>query len=235
MSSSKKSAERELKFNVPDRSLGNLKQILYGLCTKDDLYETTFVHSLYFDTSDFDFAMEKAASDYLKSKIRIRFYSSSADPLVSLDSKCYFEVKNKIGSVRDKQRITLDIKSYQLFQEQGFKDIQSLVDAKINELGCDVPGKVSPAFFVSYRRSRFKDLFSGSRIALDSDIVARATPQNKLGLANREFCLDMNVLEVKGTGKALPFNLRILTALDIKKFAFSKYYLCFQGLSNYQQ
>ena len=221
----KNSAERELKYNVPNRSLGHVKQILAGLCKEDDSYQTTFVHSLYFDTSDFDFAMEKAASDYLKRKIRVRFYSSSGNPFDSSESTCYFEIKNKVGSVRDKHRVALDDTFLGFFQKQGLRGIEALADAKLNELGYHVPVKVRPVFFISYRRSRFKDLFSGARIAVDSDIVARSIPQNSLGLVHSEYSLNKSVLEVKGTGKVLPYNLRLLAALDIQKFAFSKFFI----------
>lgn len=228
-------AERELKYSVPNRSLGNVKQLLSSLCLKDCQHDTRYVHSLYFDSENFEFAMEKAASDYLKRKIRIRFYSKSDNILHHSGSPCYLEVKDKLGSTREKKRKVLDGVDNQILSNGGMSFIDQLVEPELISLGYRFTQKIRPAFFISYKRDRYTDLFTGARIALDYQIAAQVVPEYSMGLVRSNYSLKQNVLEIKSTAKALPHNLRLLSNLDVKKYAFSKYYLCYQGLSGYEQ
>ena len=77
-------------------------QHLERVCATDGQYSANIISSIYFDTVNHDFAMEKAASDYLKTKIRVRWYADSEGS--GEIGKCFLEVKRKIGSTRLKQR-----------------------------------------------------------------------------------------------------------------------------------
>ena len=101
----------ELKFTFPPQSTAAIEAWLNASCRPDDAHPTNTVSSIYYDTPDWRHLREKANGDYLKSKLRVRWYSresSQSEGKIS-DLRCaYAELKRKIGSQRKKQRIDVD-------------------------------------------------------------------------------------------------------------------------------
>lgn len=225
--------DRETKFTHNSFASPGILRCLQRVCQPDEEYRENIVNSIYFDTHDYRFAMEKAASDYLKTKVRLRWYQHPSG--VACEAGCFLEIKQKTGSLRNKNRIHLDLDA-RLFPASVFDPaILSSIRNKIRMLE---PGlsiyNLSPQVLVSYTRHRFVDPATASRIALDTEIKAKSSRARFRRHAG-EVNLTMAVLEVKGTYQELPRSLRTVLGMQVKKDSFSKYYECFRRLNNYRQ
>jgi hypothetical protein len=84
---------------------------------------------------------------------------------------------------------------------------------------------------IRYRRDRFVDPLTQSRVSLDAEIVAIS--------ANRRYVpridpspLTTAVLEVKGASEQLPATLRSLLPLGIRKSSFSKLHMLYAHVTD---
>ena len=230
-------ADRELKFVCSPWSDRLVIASLGSRCQRDQKYQENRINSIYFDTLNWAFADEKAASDYLKTKVRIRWYEageSGVEDAKKSASRCYLEVKRKIGSTREKARKPLEITPQELTPAFWSSHGISVIKKEIARLAPDL-GNVDlmPRILVRYLRHRFIDPVSGARIAFDSEISGTSMAMS----ASERFTsrLSHSVLEVKGDEEDLPVNLRSLNMPYLRKAAFSKYYECFCLLTRYQQ
>jgi hypothetical protein len=132
-------------------------------CLPDPRFPRAVVSSIYFDTPDFAFYREKLNGDYLRWKVRLRWYLASrsadraADPVA-----CFLEVKRKEGSVTSKHRIALPLPPA-VFDDDPFADgaLGSLAD-RAGELGCSPPGPLVPTLLLRYHRGRWLDPAAGA-------------------------------------------------------------------------
>ena len=212
------------------RVLASLKNV----CRPDLNFYHGRVNSIYFDTHDWVFAMEKASSDYLKSKVRIRWYNYTQQNQART-STCFLELKRKIGSKREKVRKPFDVDpqniAYLLKSPARIDAVQQFLHRYAPEFaGYDL----KPKFRISYTRHRFVEPITNTRIALDTNIEAKIVSSDS-EYHRSIIKLDRTVLEVKGHEDELPIALRYLDAPNIHKEAFSKYFLCFQALTHYEQ
>ena len=183
--------------------------------------------SLYYDTPSFDFYHEARNGDYLKTKVRLRWYQnafSSADQAVD----CFFEIKRKRGALRHKQRqaVTLPARCLggDLFSAAQVVDLPR----ETGGFGCFNRGIVIPMMVVEYQRCRYVDAQSGARIALDFTIgCERVNASYVAGMIPFESMF--GVLEVKSRGAELPEFLRPMRRY-LNRQSFSKYALCCQRL-----
>ncbi len=224
--------DRELKYIFDENVKESLLTELKFKCADDSEYEYNTINSIYFDTVDHLLAMEKASSDYFKSKVRIRWYTY---PNNETKSKLYLEFKRKIGSTREKKRILLpyNYNECQLLLADGIlpEYIRKQISLFCPEL---VSLNLKPMMVISYNRHRFVEPFTNSRVACDSEIRARSFSVNS-GYVHTSIRLNNIVLEIKGKGDVLPTCLRSLSVKGLKKAAFSKYYECFCRLADYDQ
>jgi SPX domain protein involved in polyphosphate accumulation len=226
--------EYEVKYVFWPSNRDYIKKQLDVLCKQDAEFAGNVVHSLYFDTLGWDFAMDKASSDYLKTKIRVRWYTSFDG--TKGRSVRVLEVKNKIGSKRKKLRMELGDEFSEL-DHSGPTVAQTM---RLNRLLQEVSPEqlkfnLVPALYVTYRRHRFYEPFSDSRISLDTSIKCKGLANVYSNLSGRQFNLDKSVLEVKGAERNMPTILQNPLAGYVKKDAFSKYYESFQLIKSYNQ
>lgn len=64
----------ELKYVFPNRRAVSILNWLKARCRSDSDYPAAVVSSIYYDTVDWRSLAEKNNSDYLKTKIRLRWY-----------------------------------------------------------------------------------------------------------------------------------------------------------------
>ena len=76
-------------------------------CQKDHEYHKNIVSSIYYVTPNWDALAEKINSDYLKNKIRLRWYSDMASSTVLPGA--YLESKARMGMQRTKIRHKMDL------------------------------------------------------------------------------------------------------------------------------
>jgi len=232
-------ANRELKFVCSPWSDRSVVASLGSRCQSDQKYQLNRINSIYFDTLNWAFANEKAASDFLKTKVRIRWYEprepgADSEKEERNQFKCYLEVKRKIGSTREKARVPLTFAPEDLNDVLSSSSGSAAIRREITKLAPDLGTMdLMPRILVRYLRHRYIDPVSGARIAYDSEISGTAMSMT----AAEHFTarLSQSVLEVKGKEKDLPVNLRSLNMPYLRRAAFSKYFECFCLLTRYQQ
>ena len=67
--------DHEIKLVLPNRAARSLVRWLRSRCWPDPLYPAATVSSIYYDTPDWRLLREKVNSDFLKTKVRLRWYS----------------------------------------------------------------------------------------------------------------------------------------------------------------
>ena len=220
--------ERETKYVIRNSAAGILRQWLENRCWSDPEFSAGIVHSIYYDTRDWRFLREKINSDYLKTKIRIRWY-------VDIDSRepgeaSFLEAKFKVGHCRKKVRIPTDYSGRELSRIN--LDHQRLLElpALLRPEGVVVAGRLAPVFEICYKRRRFVEPITQARLCLDYNIQAPRVNRQVLSRSN-PFALQDAVFEMKGPLDELPQVLHQLTGLGCQKESFSKYYVCYKKIN----
>jgi hypothetical protein len=218
----------EQKYVFVNPLKGFLQDWLDHCCVRDSNFYIGTVSSIYFDTPGMDLYYEKRNSDYLKLKIRLRWYADIQKCARDEPVKCYLEVKSKKGVIREKQRVNVSVPA-RVLSGDPFSDEQilNLPYQAYEWIGCR-PAMLVPTMLIRYERRRFIDPESSSRISLDTDI---SCPQ-----ANARYIsgfppvhLGTGVLEVKGRHHALPYSFMPIQH-HLTKEAFSKYARCCEHL-----
>jgi len=220
-------ATHETKFILNNITAKEIIQWLQSRNKPDPEFPAGIISSIYYDTWDWHFLRAKVNSDYLKTKVRIRWYADidSEEP----EDKSFLEVKYKVGSRRKKIRIKTDYSGSWLSSVS--LDDQSLL--KIPHLlrshGVVINEHLYPAFQITYKRLRFIEPITGVRLCLDYDIGAPRVNRQMLPRTH-PFWLQNAVFELKGKINELPDVLYQLTALGCWKQSFSKYSACYQKI-----
>jgi hypothetical protein len=219
--------ERELKFTLPADRAHIVRRRLESLCRRDPKFPSAIVWTIYYDTPALTSLGEKINSDYLKRKIRVRWYS---DLEGRVSGPAFVEAKLRVGTRRSKERARLPYPAEELatwnLQDPRLLSFPLLLRDK------GILGQESwqPLMLIRYRRDRFIEPTSGSRVSLDTDISAAA--------ANRKFVsaadlspLATAVFEVKGASDTLPIALRSVLALGLHKRSFSKFLVVYAHMT----
>ncbi len=215
--------EYETKYSLSTLNSRGLLYELSSKCQRDPDFPEAIIRSFYFDTPDWAFLREKIGSDYLKTKVRLRWYQdveSSAQ-----DSAVFLEVKSRVGSQREKRRLLFPWTGEELASRGMDLELTRKVQELLPCFGIVLPGNLVPAFEVRYHRHRFIDPFSKMRVSLDSKIHAPLihSSRGQLGF-DRE--LPCSILEIKGREGSLPDHLSHIVRHGLRKTSFSKYFEC---------
>ncbi|MFC2172963.1 VTC domain-containing protein [Acidobacteriota bacterium] len=219
--------EHELKFVFENRAAPFFVQWLQCRCRPDPQFPEGIVSSIYYDTRDWRYLHEKVNSDYLKTKIRMRWYADieTGEP----GEPSYLEAKYRIGSKRVKVRIKTGRSGKWLsrapLSDPALRELPGL----LRQQGVEIRGDLLPVFRITYNRCRFIEPISGGRICLDYDI---RTPFVNWQMVPRvdPFSLETAVFEIKGRSNQLPNVLHQLTSMGCRKRSFSKYLVCYKNL-----
>ncbi|MFC2169660.1 VTC domain-containing protein [Acidobacteriota bacterium] len=204
-----------------------LIQWLRSRCFPDPEFPVGEVSSIYYDTWDWRFLHEKVNSDYLKTKVRVRWYSdiNTKEP----ENHSYLEAKQKIGGRREKIRVKTEFNGRWLsrvnLESQELKTIPRLLLSE----GVVIQEQLYPVFQISFKRRRFIEPITLSRLCIDFDIRAPRINYQMLPFFY-PFQLQTAVFELKGKATELPDELHQLTALGCCKRSYSKYYACYRKI-----
>ena len=212
-------AERELKYGLLAARADIARRLLERYCQRDPAFPAAVVWTMYYDTPGLLSLGEKINSDYLKQKIRVRWYSG-------LDGQpagpSFVEAKLRVGNRRMKVRASLPYSAEEL-ASWNLQDPRLLqLPLSLRENGIDLRDSWHPILLLRYRRDRFIEPISRSRVSLDADIAATAVNPRYVSAADYS-PLGSAVLEVKGPADELPLALRGLLHLGARKCSFSKY------------
>ena len=221
-------------FLVPTRMI-RAAALVRRLCRWDTEYPDEQINSLYFDTPELDFHESSKAGAFAKHKVRIRWYGDECDPHLRLGlaeaSKAaeeslpvWLELKERRGFVSTKQRKPTEVAACLLRPDLLCDGIVSANELAMTVAGFGylAPVRLRPVVVISYRRWRFVEPRTGSRVAFDSDIRSSIVRPG-LGRGERGLRLAGAVLEVKGPTADLPPCLRDLADLGSSWTRFSKY------------
>lgn len=215
----------ERKFYIVPEKVGFAYGLLRQNCLMDGSYPSEQINSLYFDTADLDQHERSTAGDYIKDKVRLRWYGRDED-LKGMQT-AFLELKSRRGFASTKQRYKLQIPADNLALNNLRKGIiaQTLLVDTLARFGYFLFEPLVPVVKISYWRYRFSEVMTGQRISLDCHI--RSTMMIP-GSGNGEIDLELPgaVMEIKGRSLELPALLRPTKMLDIDWTRFSKYSSC---------
>jgi hypothetical protein len=211
--------ERELKFVLPATRVDIAARLLGMLCKPDSQYPDADVWTIYYDSQGFESLDEKLNSDYLKTKIRVRWYSP---PGGTGEGPVFLEAKQRVGNRRDKVRVLLPMAADTLASRRLSDPVFSALPDRLAAKGFLLGPDWHPMLALRYRRRRFVDVSTGARVSLDSEITAVGVNHRYL-FARDLGPLPVAVVEVKGRAETLPGHLRPLITLGLRKQSMSKY------------
>ncbi|HXW04630.1 MAG TPA: VTC domain-containing protein [Vicinamibacterales bacterium] len=219
--------ERELKYVISAGKALLARSTVAAICVPDSRYPAAIVSTIYYDTPDLELLSEKINSDYLKTKVRLRWYSSSPG-----SARAFLEIKSRVGALRHKLRTETALTADELRDLPLEHPALVTVLDSARPLGVGLPARLMPALLLRYERFRFVEPVSGSRISVDAGIEAvRGNPQ-LLGHAFQAR-LPLAVVEVKGRDDDLPVALRPLVRLGARRASCSKYGLAGAAMLRY--
>jgi hypothetical protein len=219
--------ERELKFTFPASRAHFARRRLDSLCRRDPEFPSAIVWTIYYDTPALDSLGEKINSDYLTRKIRVRWYSD-LDGRVS--APAFVEAKLRLGTQRSKVRARLPFPAEEIAQ-WNLQDPRLLsAPLLLREHGVLGHESWQPVLLLRYRRDRFVEPLTRSRVSLDADICAAEANARFLSAPNLS-PLATAVLEVKGSSEELPASMRALLALGMRKGSFSKFLMVYAHMT----
>jgi hypothetical protein len=210
---------RELKFALPHGRVDAARRWLDAICRRDPQFPAAVVWTIYYDTPDLASLGEKINSDYLKRKIRLRWY---ADITGTPSGPAFVEAKSRVGTHRAKVRVQVPYAAESLagwdLQDPRLRSLPLL----LREHGVVVQDLWQPVLRIRYRRDRFIEPASRARVSLDAEIAAAAVSPRIRSAADNT-AMAGGVLEVKGASEALPLALRPLLQLGARKCSYSKF------------
>lgn len=218
--------EYELKHEVAPRlSVALVRDFLDSCCVADLQHPLNTVATIYYDTPSLALLGEKFDSDYLKTRVRLRWYEEESGPP---PTAAFAEVKLRRGTRRSKGRVRLKMPepapgSLEL-DHPGMPDLGTL----LRRAGLWCPPLLMPVLFMRYERLRWVEPYTGTRVSLDREI--RVEAHNPLALPGSVMTKGGlgTVVEAKGDSPELPPAMRGLLELGCRADSFSKYALaCF--------
>jgi hypothetical protein len=221
----------EAKFIITAKRAGGVLRHLDRLCRPDPVYPEAVVTSIYFDTRGLHCVYEKLNSDYLKTKLRLRWYRLPDSPPAPGDP-VFAEAKFRIGNRRRKVRTPAPFEASWLQNVRLETPRLLSFSGFMQSLGVVVRHALLPALMIEYRRRRYIDPLTGARLCVDTAI--RVPRVNRMLLPRTlPGTLDTAVVELKGDFPDLPQHLYSITDLGCRRASWSKYGACYQKLVGY--
>jgi hypothetical protein len=201
----------EVKFVLPSAAVAAARLLLRAATRPDPAFPGGQVDSLYFENERGSALAAKLDSDYLKSKLRLRWYDGR-EPV-------FLEQKLRVGSRRRKVRHPLAELGGRIVTH-GFDALHGgELTGEIARFAGGVAAAQFPVLHLRYRRERFLAP-GGSRLSLDHTIELLASRSYRKGVARR---LPFAIVEVKGGDRDLPPGCGALVALGLRRCSMSKF------------
>ncbi len=219
------SLEHEIKCLVPVSRSVSLRAWLAAVCPPERAHPPGLVCTTYYDTPRRAILGEKINSDYLKTKVRVRWYATldgRPDP-----TAVFAEVKYRVGNRREKVRVRLgadpaDLASQPLRSPRWF----SLVDP-LRAVASHLPPRLEPVLSLQYARYRYLDPASAARLTVDDEITVTAFNETR-STGRVPARLPVAVFEYKGRRDALPSHLAPAVRFGARRASCSKFLACYQ-------
>jgi len=209
--------EKKYTASRPRYSLALIKSIF----SEDPAFPENYVFNIYFDTPSLDYLYDKLNGDFSKQKIRIRWYGEAPEAVIPETAKLECKIKKGAAGYKNEAKITMPSRNlHSLFLAESWKKI----------LAQSLPGtqalpepQLAPVMLSRYRRRRFIDPHSKTRISFDDEICSLALSPAMLNRGVRPTFLDETVIEVKNETGEMPHFLKLSN--HCRASSFSKYAL----------
>jgi hypothetical protein len=217
----------EIKYAMPASRAAAVAAWLDARCERDPHYPEGHVRSLYLDTPGLRYLTEKVEGDYLKTKLRLRWYAVSQ--FAPAAGSVWLEVKQRENVRRSKTRVRFAPQAADLDRaDPGRVDAAPAIQM-LRDQGFDAPESLRPTLALGYARSRWVEPITGAGVALDQAIqpmwfLGRSRPPTEA------LELRTAVVEFKGRTADLPAPLRGILRFGCRRTSFSKYYRCYARL-----
>jgi hypothetical protein len=157
--------------------------------------------------------------------VRVRWYDE--ENITGDTVPVYLELKTRQGFASTKHRLGLTVPVSGIELPRLGRGIISgnLLTGTISSFGYSPDSPLRPVIKISYRRYRFTEMLTGTRVSLDFDIRSSMIAPELLR-AGGEMHLEGAVIEVKGPSLELPVTLRKMKILDTDWSRYSKYSNC---------
>jgi hypothetical protein len=219
--------EHEIKYLVPASNAAALVAWTSSVCLRDGKYPPATVHTVYYDTPRLALLGEKIGSDFLKTKVRVRWY---ADRDGRPGEALFAEAKFRVGSQRRKVRHRLPMHA----AEAAGRPLHDSVWIQwLEPLRADapqLPPALSPVLGVRYVRHRFVEAAHAGRVTIDEGIgLDRINASRLNGRIPGVFA--HAVFEYKGRLPDPPAALLPVVRFGARRGSSSKYLACYQHLT----
>ena len=164
-------AEREIKFTLSAGRAHVARDWLERLCRRDPRYPAAIVWTMYYDTPAMISLGEKVNSEYLKRKIRVRWYADLDGRVLE---PVFVEAKLRVGALRTKVRERVPVPATEIAQWDLQDPRLSRLPRMLQAGGILGIEPWQPVMLIRYRRDRFVEPRSRARVSLDTDIAAAA-------------------------------------------------------------
>ena len=214
-------ARYERKFLARDFSLEEVLSILrMHFAGFYRVYPARWVNSIYLDTSGLRHYHVHVSGVPNRYKVRVRWYRTGAG---GATRTAFLEVKDRVGSARDKIRKTFEAPA-DLLENARLDDPRwspFLLEAA-SALGVHVEASLAPTVSIRYRRFRMRCPVTGSRLSVDSEIECPRANSATIPFAGPLRC-PFVVCEAKSdVANAWPFGPD-LVRMGFRLRSFSKY------------
>ena len=222
--------EVEIKYLLPRERDRFVLEWLQGVVTPERAWPPALVVTTYYDTPELDLLEEKVNSDYLKAKVRVRWYAALDGGRAT--SRAYIEVKSREGATRSKHRVVADVDAGTLEAAPLIDPVWTGLVSSLRRSDPSLPANLAPVMRLSYARYRFVDAL-GARVSMDGTIAVEAVNPGRLHAPARMDTLPWSVFEYKGHQPDLPPHLAAVTRFGARRSAFSKYLACYEHVTRH--
>ncbi|GFH42238.1 molecular chaperone [Lactococcus hodotermopsidis] len=211
---------KEKKYLLTRDKFDCLVERLQPYMSFDD-YGLHTIHTIYYDTSDFDVIRHSVSKPKFKEKLRLRSYGQPTN-----DSQVFIELKKKVAGITYKRREKLIYGQAQAFLKGRQIDKKSQILNEIDYYQKQEP--LQPKVLISYDRlAMFGKNDPDFRITFDQNIRYSLTEFDltQADSITQELLTDANtiLMEIK-ISECFPLEIsRLLSELDIYQGKFTKY------------
>jgi hypothetical protein len=216
--------EFETKYVVPLSAAPSLLSWVQTVSVPDRSVPPGSVHTVYFDTPRLSLLGEKIDSDYLKTKVRIRWYSDlngDAGPAI------FAEAKFRVGSRREKVRARLHVATDEAIARRLDDPVWAEWLDPLRRLAPQMPARLDPILKLRYVRHRLLDTAGHARLTVDEAVTVDALNPSRLH-GTIPATMPWAVCEYKGISRELPARLAPITRFGARRGSLSKYLACYQ-------
>ena len=210
----------ERKYPLPEPKAALLAAWLDARLPRDPQYPEGVITSCYFDSPMLDAYQQSADGEFVKRKLRLRWYGDPPDPYAGV----WLELKARDGVRSAKQRIRFPLRGTPNRLGLAIPDRAEL-SSRLRELGVHDANLLEPIALTRYRRIRWQSSDAALRASLDTDLRAAHPAGAPIWLPVPNGA----VLELKSAAE-LPPQLSQLQRLGLRRTAHSKYALAVERL-----